>query len=289
MKSILFRVLLASTFSIVFVSPVLAADANRVLARVNGDNITEKDLRDTIKALPESFQQWPEAKLRPVVLDQMINSKLITADAAKKKMIDDPLVGRKMELAKDQVIQEVYLTHEIKDKINESAVKEEYKKYLKANPKQDEIFARHMLVDNENDAKALIAKLDKGEDFATLAKTNNKGPEKEKGGELGWFTKDDMVKEFSDAAFDLKKGQYSKQPVKSPFGWHVIKVEDRRARAQPKFEDVKDQLAIQLSQRLIKEKVDALRKANKVEIYDEAPKDQTVAPDTKDKDDDNDK
>ena len=252
-----------------------AADS-KVLARVNGDDITETDLQNTVKALPDSYQKWPEKMLRPVVLDQLINSKLVLAEALKMKLVDDPLVGRKMELAKDQVIQEAYLNRELKGKINDSSVKEEYNRFLKSNPKQDEIHARHMLVDSEDDAKALIEKLNKGANFADLAKDNNKGPEKAKGGDLGWFTKDDMVAEFSDAAFKLKKGEYTRDPVKSPFGWHVILLEDRRERKAPKFEEVKDQLAMQLSQRLIKEKLDSLKKNNKVEVFEELPKDQAA-------------
>ena len=127
--------------------------------------------------------------------------------------------------------------------------------------------ARHILVEKEDDAKAIIAALDKGADFATLAKEKSTDPAKDNGGDLGFFSREDMVPEFADAAFKLQKGEYTKTPVHSQFGWHVIKVEDRRTAAPPSFEDSKQQLTNELAREVIGAKIKDLRSGAKIEMF----------------------
>jgi peptidyl-prolyl cis-trans isomerase C len=129
------------------------------------------------------------------------------------------------------------------------------------------VHARHILVPTEAEAKSVIAELEKGADFAALAKKYSKDPGAESGGDLGYFGHDDMVKEFADAAFALSPGQYTKTPVKTEFGWHVIKVEDRRAGKPPSFEEAREQLSREIAHGIIDGKLHDLRNAAKIEEF----------------------
>jgi peptidyl-prolyl cis-trans isomerase C len=144
---------------------------------------------------------------------------------------------------------------------------EQYDKFLKEQPAKEEVSARHILVPSEDEAKAVIAELNKGADFATLAKQKSTDPAKDTGGDLGFFSRDAMVPEFADAAFKLGKGEYTKTPVHTQFGWHVIKVDDRRTAAPPSFEESKDELTSEVARDIITAKLKALRDGAKVETF----------------------
>jgi peptidyl-prolyl cis-trans isomerase C len=137
-------------------------------------------------------------------------------------------------------------------------------------PPEEEVHARHILVPTEDEAKAIEAELKKGADFATLAKEKSKDPGAADGGDLGYFTKDQMVAEFSDVAFKLDKGQVS-DPVKTQFGWHIIKVEDKRTKPTPTFDEVKSQISTYVAHRAQAELVDKLRKTATIERLDQPP------------------
>ena len=140
---------------------------------------------------------------------------------------------------------------------------------MKENKGEEEVRASHILVKTEQEAKDIIAQLEKGADFAKLAKEKSTDPSKEKNsGDLGFFTKEQMVKEFAEAAYALKKGETSKTPVKTQFGWHVIRVTDRRTQAAPAFEDVKDQLRQKLAEFIAQEEINKLRSAAKIARFD---------------------
>ncbi len=152
--------------------------------------------------------------------------------------------------------------------MSEPKLKERYTKFLADNPGQEEVSARHILLQTEEEAKAVVAELKKGADFADLARKKSIDPSaKTGGGDLGYFTKDQMVPEFSEAAFKLAKGQTTEQPVKSSFGWHVIRVEDKRRSPPPSFEEAREQLTSELSQQVISEVVKQLRDGAKLERF----------------------
>jgi peptidyl-prolyl cis-trans isomerase C len=164
---------------------------------------------------------------------------------------------------------ETLLQSEAKAAINDAAMKKVYDEAIGQMKKEPEVRARHILVETEDEAKAVVAELKKGADFAELAKTKSKDPGSADGGDLGYFTKDQMVPEFSEVAFKLDKGQLS-DPVKSQFGWHVIKVEDKRERQPPEFDKVKDQLESYLVRRSQAELITKLRAEGKIERVGEA-------------------
>ncbi len=248
--------------------PVLskAVKDDTVYAVVNGQNITGKDVNVVIKTLPPQIQSSPASQVLPMLVNQMANDRLVDELAAKDNLADDAKVKERMAAVQKQLVRERFVEKQLDGKTTDAALKKKYEELLTANPPQQEVHARHILVKDEQTAKDLIAKLEKGEDFAKLAKENSIDPSKDNGGDLGYFTKTMMVKEFGDAAFAMKKGEYTKTPVKTQFGYHIIKVEDVRMQEKPKFDTVKDQVKGQLNQDLIRQMIDDLRQKNKVEI-----------------------
>jgi peptidyl-prolyl cis-trans isomerase C len=165
-------------------------------------------------------------------------------------------------------VAQLYVDKMIQKGMSDAKLKAKYDKLIKDAPPREEINARHILLANEADAKAVIEQLKKGGDFAALAGEKSTDPAgKSSGGDLGWFTKEQMVPEFATAAFKLKKGEITETPVKTQFGWHVIKLEDRRTAKPPTFEQVKPQLADEVARDLIGEKMKELRTAAKIEVF----------------------
>lgn len=242
-----------------------------IVAEINDQEITVKDLQEFIKTLPEQYQQMPLEMVYPQLLNEIVMAKLIEAKVEELDLGNDPEVVKKVEMARKQIAQNMYLQREVEKKITDSKLKAAYQDYLKKNPAQEEIRARHILVESEDEAKALIAKLqaEGGKNFAALANESSKDQGSgQNGGDLGYFTQSEMVAEFSNAAFALPKGGFSKEPVKSAFGWHVIKVEDKRNRKQPSFDDLKPQLKAQVSREIISEVVQAMYDNSDVQLYD---------------------
>jgi len=168
----------------------------------------------------------------------------------------------------EQVIQDFWLQREIARKVTAEKLQQSYEERLKSMPAEEEVHARHILVATEDEAKAIIADLKKGGDFDKLAKekSTDKASGAE-GGDLGWFKKSDMVKEFADAAFALKKGELSETPIKTQFGYHVIKLEDRRQAPPPAFEEMQDQLREELAREAVTAMLDQLRASAKIDKF----------------------
>jgi len=166
----------------------------------------------------------------------------------------------------------------VKAKVSDDVLKKKYDAFIKENPPQEEVRARHILLKTEKEANDALAELKKGADFAAVAKSKSTDGSARDGGDLGYFSRGDMVAEFSDAAFAMKPGEVSKAPVKSQFGWHLIKVEDRRLSTAPSFEETKDQLRTEVSQEMAGELVEELRGKAKVERFDLDGKPMAAAP-----------
>lgn len=239
-----------------------------VIARVGAIDVKRSDLVRSLDGLPPQVQQMPLQTVYPLILDRLIDGKLITNAARGQKLNEDAEVKRRLADYEDRVVQEVYLNRAVAAKVDDKALKDRYDKFLKANPPQEEVRARHILVASEAAAKDIIAELKKGGDFATIAKAKSTDGSAKEGGDLGFFTKEDMVPEFSEAAFALKAGEFTQAPVKSQFGWHVIKLEQRRETAAPSLADMKEQLTSEMSQEMITKIVDDLRKGAKIEKFD---------------------
>ncbi|MBI3440529.1 MAG: peptidylprolyl isomerase [Proteobacteria bacterium] len=228
-----------------------------VLAIVNGDKILKDDALNALKSM--NVPAADTDKVLPVVVDQMINEKLINSEVAKAQIEKDPAFQARLALAKAQLVRTAYLEKYLKDKITDQAVKSEYEKLKKENKGKEEVHARHILVATEEEAKQIIKDLDAGARFETLAKERSSGPTAKNGGDVGYFAQGEIVPEFSNAAFQLKAGTYTKTPIKTQFGWHVIYVEDRRTRVVPDLKDVETSIRNKLGQEAVEKLVTGLR------------------------------
>jgi len=239
----------------------------KVLAKVDGQPITEEDVADAMADIGPGLPQKLEGAARQkYVLDYLIDLKLAAKKAEADKLTSTPEFERKMAYYRDKLAMEQLLGSVAKAAQTEDAERKAYDEAAKAEPPQQEIHARHILVPTEDEAKAALARVKAGEDFAKVASELSKDPSAD-GGDLGWFTKDRMVPEFSEQAFKLKEGQVS-DPVKTQFGWHIIKVEGVRTKSFPPFEQIKDQAARYVAQKAESDAITQLHSAAKIELFD---------------------
>jgi peptidyl-prolyl cis-trans isomerase C len=255
------------------------AGGDPVVARVNGAPVFRSDLEVLRSTLPPQMQQQPPDKLYPQLLQQAVALQLVMQSARKQKLTDDPRVKKLAALAEEQIVQDAYFNDFIRKEVTEAKVKERYDQAVKSATPQEEVHARQIVVATEDEAKQIIEQLKKGADFAKLAADKTTEPAgKASGGDLGYFTAQDMVPEFAKAAFALKPGEISQTPVKTQFGWHVIKVEDRRQSKPPTFEEAAPKLARDMAQEIYRVKVEELAKEAKIEVFNPDGSKQTPPP-----------
>ena len=224
-------------------SPALAPAPNPVVATVAGEPIRLAEVREAMAALPAQAQTMPPQTLFPYVVDQLIDSRILTQAAKKAGLDKDPAVQRQLVVAADRVLQGAILHRDIDPLVTDAALKLRYDRDIAGHPGEQEVHARHILVPDEPTAKKVTEALKKGGDFAALSKEYSKDPgASAQGGDLGFFKKGDMVPEFAAAAFGLKDGDVTPTPVQTQFGWHVIQVIERRQAPPPSFEDSKEEL-----------------------------------------------
>jgi peptidyl-prolyl cis-trans isomerase C len=249
-------------------APQLAPAGDPVVAKINGTVLHLSDVAAAQRRLPQQMQNVPLDTIYPQLLDQLIGNKLVTEAGKSAKLADDAEVKSRIAKIQEQVVAQIYIDRLIGKAVTDDALRVRYQKTLKEQGNKEEVHARHILVTSEEEAKGIITQLDKGGDFGKLAteKSTDKSGSAN-GGDLGWFSKDMMVPEFAQAAFNLKKGEYTKAPVKTQFGWHVIKLEDRRQAAPPTFEEAKPQLSEQIARETVDAKVKELRSKAKVEEF----------------------
>ncbi|MCR9242847.1 MAG: peptidylprolyl isomerase [Rhodobiaceae bacterium] len=262
----LLGVALIVAVSLSYSLPVLGAEEDdTVVARVNGVEIRFSDLLLAEEETAQALANVPEDVKFEYLLSLLIDRVIVSSDARAKGLTDDPGVQRRMAYYENKALRDVYWTQLITSRISDEAAKEFYDAQVGAVEPQEEIKARHILVATEEEAQAVIDALDAGGDFEGLAKEHSTGPSGAEGGDLGYFTAGTMVAEFNDAAFALQAGEVS-VPVKTKFGWHVIKVEDRRVQEVPGFELVKDQVIEALAQQEGRTMMDEMRAAAAIEI-----------------------
>ena len=233
----------ALTAALVFAAHAYADDAaDPVVAKINGVDVTKSDLELSERNIDPQLAKLPEEQKRLAALTAIIDSKLISAKAESEGLENTEDFKKRMEFITDRELHNAYFKKHIVDAITDDEVKARYDKEVAALPKQEEVPARHILVKTEDEAKAVIAELAAGKDFAELAKEKSTDPNKSDGGDLGYFRKGQMVPEFETAAFAMKPGDVSKTPVKTQFGYHVIKLEEKRDAPPPPFDSVKDQI-----------------------------------------------
>ncbi len=239
-----------------------AEDSSAVVATVNGTPITEAVLALYQEQMKNRRGAPPMD--RKAVLEEVINLELASQAGTKEGLADDAHT----QLQIDQQRRAVIATNAIQKYLKEHPIEEaDLKKlYDEQVPKGNEYKARHILVDDEAAAKKLIAELDKGADFSELAKKHSTGPSGKSGGDLGWFSPKQMVAPFSEAVAKLEKGSYTKEPVKTQFGWHVIILDDVRETTPPAFEQVKPQLQAFLQKQRVQEYINSLREAAQIDI-----------------------
>ena len=243
-----------------------AAD-DPVVAVVNGYEILMSDILNRRQQLGPQAQQYPIHLLFNLILQDMISVRLVADEARKQGYDKESQVRRTVSQIEDQILQQELMSRYVKDNMTDDAVKARYDRFLKENPPLDEVRARHILVETEEQARAVIVRVGKGEDFARLAQEVSTGPSGKVGGDLGYFTREKMVPEFSAAAFEMRPGDVTKSPVKTQFGWHVIKIEDRRTQEAPSYAQAEGQMREQVQEQLKQEYVSELREKAKVETY----------------------
>ena len=241
-----------------------------VLATVNGQKLTQLDLTMAGEDIGANLPPQLKGKARDsYLMDYLIDETLVAQKAKTDKLADTPEFAQKMAYARDKVLMEAILTRIAKSSTGDAQLQQIYDQAAKAQKPEEELHARHILVPTEADAQAVLKRVKGGEDFAKVAKEVSKDPSAE-GGELPWFTREQMVPAFSDAASKLKEGQLS-DPIKTQFGWHVIKLEGRRQKAFPPFAQVRSQLERYAIQKAQSEMIIDLRKGAKVDRTAAAP------------------
>jgi peptidyl-prolyl cis-trans isomerase C len=261
-----------------FASLPLRAEDNPVLVKVNGAEIRQSDVALAEEELGPSLAQMDPTTKKENVLAFLIDMKIVAKAAEDKKIEDRPDFKARLAFTRNRLLMDNLLAAEGKAATTDEAMKKVYQEAAKQIEGEQEVHARHILVESEDEAKAIEAELKKGADFAELAKKKSKDPGAADGGDLGFFTKDQMVPEFSTVAFALEPGKIS-DPVKSQFGWHVIKVEEKRSRKAPDFDQVKAQIETYVTRKAQAEYVAKLRESAKVERMDQASNTPTPAPD----------
>jgi peptidyl-prolyl cis-trans isomerase C len=231
--------------------PALAADKDPVAATVNGVDIHLSQISEFQHSLPPQMAQAPY----PMLLDAFISNFLVTEAARKEGLQNDPEIKRAMKVAEDSVLRKGWMAKRLRAEVSDSVLKQRYDQFVAGFKPEDEIHARHVLTESEETANAVYNDVKNGASFADVAKAKSKDPSaQQNGGDLGYFTRSEMVPAFADVAFGLKPGEISK-PVKTQFGWHVIKVEDRRLTSPPPYDEAKpvlrDRVAEETAQKLV--------------------------------------
>ena len=267
------RTLGALALAIVLAAPsivVRAQESDPVVARVNGVDVHQSDLALAEDEVGAGMPQMPPDQKREYLITYLADIIILSQAADQQKLGDRDDVKHRIAFERSKVLMEALLNDAGKAAVNDDAMHKVYDDAVKQMAPEEEVRARHILVATEGEAKDIEAQLKNGADFATLAKEKSKDPGAAEGGDLGYFTKDRMVPEFADAAFKLDKGQIS-DPVKTQFGWHIIKVEDKRIKPTPTYDEVKTQLETFVAHKAQADLVQKLRSATNIERLDQPP------------------
>lgn len=244
----------------------LTAMAGDSVATVNGKKISQKQYDQVVETIKAKNPQFNAEGNKQAIINELISRELLFQEAKKQKVEKDPKVAYTLEQQRIELMIQALIQKTLsKDPVKEQDLKKIYNEKV-AGSNMTEYKARHILVKTEDEAKTVIAKLDAGSDFAEMAKEKSTGPSAKSGGDLGWFSPNRMVPPFARAVAEMKKGAHSKTPVKTQFGWHVIKLEDTRKMEPPKFDDVKQQIAASVNKQRLQEYVEQLRKKAKIKI-----------------------
>jgi len=251
--------------SLLLAGAVTAQTADTVVATVNGENITFGEIAEFQKTLP-SAAELDTKDILPQILNFYIDQKLVVTAAEGRGLENDPQVRAQLERLKNEMVRQAYLRDEIRDRVTPDLIEATYNKQMETTVQEPEVKARHILVETQDEAEALLRDISDGADFAALAEEKSTGPSGPQGGDLGWFTAGVMVPEFSEAAFALQPGEVTPAPVKTDFGWHVIKVEDSRLKPLPTIEEMLPQIRDELTEKAVDSVMTELRGRSAISI-----------------------
>ena len=263
------RLLSAVALAAFLIAPLglRAQESDPMVARANGVDIRQSDLAMAESDIGSAMPQMGPDQKRDYLITYLADVIILAQAADQQQLANRNEVKHRIEFERDKALMEALLQDAGKAAMTDDAMHKIYDEAIKQTPNEEEVHARHILVASEGEAKDIEAQLKKDADFASLAKEKSKDPGAAEGGDLGYFTKEQMVPEFAEAAFKLEKGQTS-DPVKTQFGWHIIKVEDKRLKPTPTFDQVKGQLQNYVARRAQAEFVDNLRKSATIERLD---------------------
>jgi peptidyl-prolyl cis-trans isomerase C len=244
-----------------------SADEDTVVATVDGVAIHRSELEEVARGLPEQFRQMPLQALYGILLDRVIDFRLLANEAERLDVADDPAVEAALARARADVLRDAMVQQKIREETTADKLRERYEGLKQSEDfAQEEVHARHILTESEEEAKAVIEELQGGADFAALAAERSVGPSAQGGGDLGFFRREQMVPEFAEAAFALEPGEITTEPVQTQFGWHVIEVLDRRT-AEPTFAESEPQLRQELARDIVTALVADLREDAEIERF----------------------
>lgn len=251
-------------------APAIAPET--VVARIGGVDVTQGEIALAEEGLDTNYAKLPAEQRRLAAIAALLDIKAIALKAKEAKVDETADFKTRVQFLSDRTLHDSFFKSEIADKITDADVKARYDKEIAATTPENEVRARHILVKTEEEAKSIIKDLEGGGNFEDIAKAKSTDGAAAQGGDLGYFGRGQMVPEFEKAVMDLKPGEYSKAPVKTQFGFHVVKVEDVRAKQPPAFDQVKDQVRDIVMREKYIQSVRAWRDELKVEYVDPAVK-----------------
>ena len=251
-------------FSIMFLKATQAQNIP-IVANVNNEDISFETMIHAMNELPPEIQSQPFMSYYEDLLERVIDIKLFAQEGKKMKLNEEPSVRAAIDFVIEKVLMQAFLSKYVQENIKEENLKASYNNFIADETSREEIKASHILMDTESEAIDVINMLNNGDDFAQLAKNKSTGPSGPSGGDLGWFKRGQMVPPFEKAAFSLNKNEITQRPVQTQFGWHVIKIFDKRIPEAPSYESMKSKLIQDLERKIVSKKIQDLRNNSLIE------------------------
>ena len=258
LRKIVSSILAFLLFSIMFLKATQAQNIP-IVANVNNEDISLETMIHAMNELPPEIQSQPFMSYYEDLLERVIDIKLFAQEGKKMKLDEEPSVRAAIDFVIEKVLMQAFLSKYVQENIKEENIKASYNNFIADETSREEIKASHILMDTESEAIDVINMLNNGNDFAELAKNKSTGPSGPSGGDLGWFKRGQMVPPFEKAAFSLNKNEITQRPVQTQFGWHVIKIFDKRIPEAPSYESMKSKLIQDLERKIVSKKIQDLR------------------------------
>ena len=258
LRKIVSSILAFLLFSIMFLKATQAQNIP-IVANVNNEDISLETMIHAMNELPPEIQSQPFMSYYEELLERVIDIKLFAQEGKKMKLDEEPSVRAAIDFVIEKVLMQAFLSKYVQENIKEENLKASYNNFIADETSREEIKASHILMDTESEAIDVINMLNDGDDFAELAKNKSTGPSGPSGGDLGWFKRGQMVPPFEKAAFSLNKNEITQLPVQTQFGWHVIKIFDKRIPEAPSYESMKNKLIQDLERKIVSKKIQDLR------------------------------